>query len=110
MWTEGVKQYVTFWSCFCQALPGGHALLLGLSYCTGRSTLTRLAAFTANCKVSVQIKSKLDETYEDFCIIELSIDDINNVHDGVIHKMKKGFCLNCWFDVVVFFMKNSLCF
>ncbi|ESP00380.1 hypothetical protein LOTGIDRAFT_173233 [Lottia gigantea] len=33
------------------AYPGGHALLLGISYCTGRATLARLASYTANCKI-----------------------------------------------------------
>ncbi|KAK6166840.1 hypothetical protein SNE40_023452 [Patella caerulea] len=33
------------------AFPGGNALLLGISYCTGRATLARLAAYTANCKI-----------------------------------------------------------
>ncbi|KAK7008742.1 dynein heavy chain domain-containing protein 1, partial [Biomphalaria glabrata] len=33
------------------AQPKGHALLLGMSYCTGRATLTRLAAYVAHCKL-----------------------------------------------------------
>ncbi|GFR96322.1 dynein heavy chain domain-containing protein 1-like [Elysia marginata] len=33
------------------AHPRGHALLLGMSYCTGRATLARLAAFVAHCKL-----------------------------------------------------------
>ncbi|KAH9487912.1 hypothetical protein Btru_067436 [Bulinus truncatus] len=33
------------------AQPKGHALLLGMSYCTGRATITRLAAYIAHCKL-----------------------------------------------------------
>ncbi|CAG5130196.1 unnamed protein product, partial [Candidula unifasciata] len=33
------------------AHPRGHALLLGLSYATGRATLAKLAAFVAKCKM-----------------------------------------------------------
>ncbi|KAJ8313861.1 hypothetical protein KUTeg_008422 [Tegillarca granosa] len=33
------------------AIQGGHALLLGMSYCTGRVTLARLAAYIAHCKL-----------------------------------------------------------
>ncbi|XP_076466624.1 dynein heavy chain domain-containing protein 1-like isoform X2 [Babylonia areolata] len=33
------------------AHPQGHALLLGMSYCTGRATLTRLAAYISHCKL-----------------------------------------------------------
>ena len=36
---------------FLQAIQGGHAILLGMSYSTGRATLTRLAAYIAHCKV-----------------------------------------------------------
>lgn len=36
---------------YFQAHPGGHGLLLGMSYCTGRATLARLAAYIAHCKV-----------------------------------------------------------
>ena len=36
-----------------QAHPQGHALLLGISYCTGRATLTRLAAYITHCKVAL---------------------------------------------------------
>ncbi|XP_078321878.1 dynein heavy chain domain-containing protein 1-like isoform X7 [Crassostrea virginica] len=32
------------------AIQGGHAILLGMSYSTGRATLTRLAAYIAHCK------------------------------------------------------------
>ncbi|XP_060599368.1 dynein heavy chain domain-containing protein 1-like [Ruditapes philippinarum] len=34
------------------ALQGGHAVLLGTSYSTGRATLVRLAAYIAHCKMS----------------------------------------------------------
>ncbi|KAL3832089.1 hypothetical protein ACJMK2_023767 [Sinanodonta woodiana] len=33
------------------AIPGGHALLLGTSYSTGRATLIRLASYIAHCKL-----------------------------------------------------------
>nr|XP_022307447.1 dynein heavy chain domain-containing protein 1-like isoform X3 [Crassostrea virginica] len=33
------------------AIQGGHAILLGMSYSTGRATLTRLAAYIAHCKL-----------------------------------------------------------
>ncbi|XP_070211333.1 dynein heavy chain domain-containing protein 1-like isoform X3 [Littorina saxatilis] len=33
------------------AHPQGHALLLGMSYCTGRATLTRIASYIAHCKL-----------------------------------------------------------
>ncbi|KAL8594105.1 hypothetical protein ACOMHN_000817 [Nucella lapillus] len=33
------------------AHPQGHALLLGMSYCTGRATLARLAAYISHCKL-----------------------------------------------------------
>ncbi|XP_035825634.1 dynein heavy chain domain-containing protein 1 [Aplysia californica] len=33
------------------AHPKGHALLLGMSYCTGRATVARLAAFVGHCKL-----------------------------------------------------------
>ncbi|XP_069111192.1 dynein heavy chain domain-containing protein 1-like isoform X2 [Argopecten irradians] len=32
------------------AIPGGHALLLGMTYSTGRATLVRLASYIAHCK------------------------------------------------------------
>ena len=40
---------------FFQALQGGHAILLGTSYSTGRATLVRLAAYVAHCKVGVSV-------------------------------------------------------
>ena len=40
-----------FLSYFFQAMPGGHAVLLGVSYCTGRGMLVRLAAHFCNAKV-----------------------------------------------------------
>ncbi|XP_056008158.1 dynein heavy chain domain-containing protein 1-like [Ostrea edulis] len=33
------------------AIQGGHAILLGMSYSTGRATLARLAAYIAHCKL-----------------------------------------------------------
>jgi len=34
-----------------KAFPGAHALLIGLPCSNGRSTLTKLAAYAAQCKV-----------------------------------------------------------
>ncbi|XP_048242736.1 dynein heavy chain domain-containing protein 1-like [Haliotis rufescens] len=44
------------------AHPGGHGLLLGMSYCTGRATLARLAAYIAHCKV-YEPKPQTDRGY-----------------------------------------------
>ncbi|XP_041366047.1 dynein-1-beta heavy chain, flagellar inner arm I1 complex-like isoform X2 [Gigantopelta aegis] len=44
------------------AFPGGHALLLGLSYSTGRASLVRLAAYMANCKL-YEPKPQKDRTH-----------------------------------------------
>jgi hypothetical protein len=42
---------VVVWFCSTQATPGGHAMLLSMSFSTGRATLVRLAAHIANAKV-----------------------------------------------------------
>ncbi|XP_025095393.1 dynein heavy chain domain-containing protein 1-like isoform X2 [Pomacea canaliculata] len=44
------------------AHPQGHALLLGMSYSTGRATLTRLAAYIAHCKL-FEPKPHADSTH-----------------------------------------------
>ena len=54
---DGLEHYVNVESkvriflYYFQAIQGGHAILLGMSYSTGRCTLARLAAYVAHCKV-----------------------------------------------------------
>lgn len=49
-----LEMLLWFWY-FLQAIQGGHAVLLGMSYSTGRCTLARLAAYIAHCKVRYPI-------------------------------------------------------